>query len=68
MQSFHLDPSNAEEFLEVYKTVVPEYHLMLHVILTTLTVQQLTAGPIIALEITGGENVVQNFREFSGPV
>jgi hypothetical protein len=32
MQMFHLDHANAEEFLEVYKGVVPEYHVMLNVI------------------------------------
>lgn len=28
---------------------------------------QLTAGPLIALEIAGGEDVVGRFREFAGP-
>lgn len=27
LELFHLDRSNAEEFLEVYKGVVPEYHV-----------------------------------------
>ena len=40
MKLFHLKTENAQEFLEVYKGVVPEYHLMLN---------QLTAGPIIAM-------------------
>ncbi len=40
MELFQLDRANAEEFIEVYKGVVPEYHLML---------DQLTSGPLIAL-------------------
>ncbi|KAJ3395540.1 Nucleoside diphosphate kinase 7, partial [Chytridiales sp. JEL 0842] len=56
---FSLERVNAEEFLEVYKGVVPEYHLML---------DQLTAGPLVALEITGqAQNIVSAFREFVGP-
>jgi nucleoside-diphosphate kinase len=31
MQLFHLDRVNAEEFYEVYKTVVPEFHVRLTV-------------------------------------
>ena len=27
LELFHLDRSNAEEFLEVYKGIVPEYHV-----------------------------------------
>ncbi|KAJ3366371.1 Nucleoside diphosphate kinase 7 [Kappamyces sp. JEL0680] len=51
----HLDKNNAEEFLEVYKGVAPEYHLY--------------SGPLIAMELTGGPgaSVVQSFREFVGP-
>ncbi|EGF82548.1 hypothetical protein BATDEDRAFT_86343 [Batrachochytrium dendrobatidis JAM81] len=59
MELYHLDRSNAEDFLEVYKGVVPEYHLMLN---------QLTSGPIIAMEITGDETITTTFREFVGPV
>jgi nucleoside-diphosphate kinase len=40
MEMLHLDSANAQEFLEVYKGVVPEYHLMLG---------QITSGPLIAL-------------------
>jgi nucleoside-diphosphate kinase len=40
LELLHLDSKNAEEFLEVYKGVVPEYHLMLN---------QLTTGPCFAM-------------------
>ncbi|KAI8904418.1 nucleoside diphosphate kinase [Gorgonomyces haynaldii] len=59
LQLFHLNFANGEEFLEVYKGVVPEYHLML---------DHLTSGPLVALEITGSDDIVQKFREFCGPV
>ncbi|KAI8621536.1 nucleoside diphosphate kinase 7-like protein [Chytriomyces sp. MP71] len=62
-QIYNLDRVNAEEFLEVYKTVVPEYKLM---------VDQLTSGPLLALEIThpqhNSEEVVSAFRELVGPI
>ncbi|KAJ3076948.1 Nucleoside diphosphate kinase 7 [Podochytrium sp. JEL0797] len=64
-ETFYLDRVNAEEFLEVYKTVVPEYQKM---------VDQLTSGPLIALEISHptkpsdpAEPIVSQFREFVGP-
>jgi nucleoside-diphosphate kinase len=40
MELLHLDSKNAEEFLEIYKGIVPEYHLMLN---------QLTSGPCLAM-------------------
>ncbi|KAJ3257450.1 Nucleoside diphosphate kinase 7 [Boothiomyces macroporosus] len=58
MELVHLDNRNGEEFLEVYKGVVPEYHLML---------TQLTAGPLIAMELVGDGDIVQKFRELAGP-
>ncbi|KAJ3390666.1 Nucleoside diphosphate kinase 7 [Lobulomyces angularis] len=59
MELFNLESANAEEFLEVYKDVVPEYHLML---------DQLTSGILVALEISGkNENIVCEFRNFCGP-
>jgi nucleoside-diphosphate kinase len=69
LQSFNLDRQAAEEFLEIYKTIVPEYHAL---------VEQLTAGSCIALEITrnhaeengssdGSNPTVNLFREFCGP-
>ena len=53
-----LDKANAEEFLEVYKGVVPEYPTM---------VVELCSGPCIALEIRA-QNASAVFREFVGPV
>ena len=66
LQSFNLEKIHAEEFLEVYKGVVPEYHLHL---------DELTSGLLIAMEITGTPqsssvgttNIVKAFREFAGP-
>ena len=55
MAFYALEKPNAEEFLEVYKGVVPEYYLL---------VDQLTAGP--CLVISFGADVDQ-FREFVGP-
>jgi nucleoside-diphosphate kinase len=52
-----IDKMAAEEFLEVYKGVVPEYSGM---------VESVTAGPCIAIEICG-ENSVETVREFVGP-
>ena len=39
---FNLDKPSAEEFLEVYKTLIPEYPEM---------VSEMTMGPCIAMEI-----------------
>lgn len=40
IQMYQLQRVDAEEFLEVYKTVVPEYHDM---------VDQLSSGPLMAM-------------------
>ncbi|KAJ4462803.1 putative Nucleoside diphosphate kinase 7 [Paratrimastix pyriformis] len=53
-----LDRANASEFLEVYRTVVPEY---------TSMVDELCNGPVVVCEVRG-ENVVPSFRELCGPV
>lgn len=58
LQLFNLDKPTAEEFLEVYKGVLPEF---------TALVDELTSGPCIAMEIRQ-ENVVQAFRDLCGPV
>jgi hypothetical protein len=42
LQTFVLDRSNAEEFLEVYKGVLPEY---------SETLNELNSGVLIALEV-----------------
>mmetsp|Transcript_32340 Transcript_32340/g.36680 ORF Transcript_32340/g.36680 Transcript_32340/m.36680 type:complete len:376 (+) Transcript_32340:42-1169(+) len=57
MEMFYLDKPTSEEFLEVYKGVLPEY---------TALAEHLTTGPSIALEIRQ-ENAVASFREICGP-
>uniref|UniRef100_A0A673CWN0 Nucleoside diphosphate kinase homolog 7 n=1 Tax=Sphaeramia orbicularis TaxID=375764 RepID=A0A673CWN0_9TELE len=57
LQMFNVDRANAEEFYEVYKSVVPEYPSM---------VTELCSGPCIVLEISGTD-IPQTFREFCGP-
>jgi len=57
LQIFREDRANIEEFLEVYKEVVPEYNDM---------VAQLLEGPLLAMEIRA-EDAVASFREFVGP-
>jgi nucleoside-diphosphate kinase len=57
LQIFREDRANIEEFLEVYKDVVPEYNDM---------VAQLLEGPLLAMEIRA-EDAVASFREFVGP-
>jgi len=57
LQMFFLDKATSEEFLEVYKGVLPEYSgLSAH----------LATGPCIALEIRQ-ENAVAAFRDLCGP-
>uniref|UniRef100_A0A1B6KTD4 DM10 domain-containing protein n=2 Tax=Graphocephala atropunctata TaxID=36148 RepID=A0A1B6KTD4_9HEMI len=61
LQLFYLDEVNAEEFLEVYKGVVPDYMSM---------VKQLSSGPCVAMEVTSSQsncNVPVEFRKFAGP-
>ncbi|KAK3916339.1 Nucleoside diphosphate kinase 7 [Frankliniella fusca] len=54
-----LDHSAAEEFLEIYCTILPEFPAM---------VTQLCSGSCVALEISGkGENTPTLFRELVGP-
>jgi len=52
-----LDKASAEEFLEVYKGVLPEYNDM---------VAQLGAGPCLVLEVRQ-EDAVNSFRQLVGP-
>lgn len=61
MQMFYISTPNADEFLEVYKGVVSDFHAML---LSYLD------GPLIALEISAkieGINTHKEFRTFAGP-
>ena len=54
---FYLDRPTSEEFLEVYKGVLPEYPSLS---------EHLTTGPCIAIEVRQ-ENAVNAFRELCGP-
>ncbi|KAF5274830.1 hypothetical protein FQR65_LT00413 [Abscondita terminalis] len=61
MQMFYVSTPNADEFLEVYKGVVSDFHAML---LTYLD------GPLVAIEVSAkieGINTHQEFRKFAGP-
>ncbi|XP_072295627.1 nucleoside diphosphate kinase homolog 7 isoform X2 [Eucyclogobius newberryi] len=57
LEMFSLEQVNAEEFLNVYKGVVPEYPSL---------VTELCSGPCLVLEIHGID-APQKFREFCGP-
>ena len=52
MQLFNLDKPTAEEFLEIYRGVLPEF---------IPTTEQMTTGPCIVLEVRQ-ENAVSSFR------
>lgn len=54
---WHLDKAGAEEFLEAYKGVLPEWHDM---------VSQLCSGACLVLEIRQ-EEAVNSFRKLVGP-
>jgi len=54
---FHLDKAGAEEFLEPYKGVLPEYFDM---------VNQLEQGPCLVMEVRQ-EDAVNSFRRLVGP-
>lgn len=56
-KSFNLGLCDAEDFFEVYKTVVPEYKKM---------VEHVSSGPCWALELKA-ENSVSAFRAVCGP-
>lgn len=57
MEMFYLDKTQAEEFLEVYKGVLPEYSGI---------IDHITSGPIIVMEVRQ-ENVVNSLRALCGP-
>uniref|UniRef100_A0A182FSK1 Uncharacterized protein n=1 Tax=Anopheles albimanus TaxID=7167 RepID=A0A182FSK1_ANOAL len=63
MKMLHFERTNCEEFLEVYKSVVPEYESM---------VMQMISGDCIAMEITNKYDdscsTYQSFRDLCGPV
>eukprot|EP01112_Ceratiomyxa_fruticulosa_P016071 TRINITY_DN4822_c0_g1_i1.p1 TRINITY_DN4822_c0_g1~~TRINITY_DN4822_c0_g1_i1.p1 ORF type:complete len:384 (+),score=73.44 TRINITY_DN4822_c0_g1_i1:83-1153(+) len=57
MAMFYLDLATAEEFLEVYKGILPDFHSL---------VVELSSGGCVALEIRT-ENPVESFRKLVGP-
>jgi len=58
LEQFFLNNQTATEFFDVYRDVIPDY---------METLNHLTEGPVLALMIEG-DNVVEHFREFCGPV
>ena len=64
METFLLDFSKAEEFMEVYKGVLDNYGDV---------VKELSSGVCLALQIVGeldndSKDVVSKFRQFCGPM
>ncbi|XP_011260812.1 nucleoside diphosphate kinase 7 isoform X2 [Camponotus floridanus] len=62
IQQFHINVINSEEFLEIYKGVLPEY---------TAMVAELQSGPCVVIEISRkneDSNIVADFRNFCGPM
>lgn len=58
IQTVNFSKPNAEEFLEVYKSVLQEYPEM---------VEELIGGLSIAIEVGGAADVQRAFRDFVGP-
>merc|ERR1719350_2698758 len=62
LETFLLDFGKADEFLEVYKGVLPNYGEV---------VRELSSGPCLAMQVGGqvdnDEDVVKNFRQVCGP-
>lgn len=58
IQMFSLNKDEVEEFLEVYKGVLPEYGLM---------VEELKSGTLVAVLVEGNESVVEAVRKMCGP-
>ncbi|XP_058060149.1 nucleoside diphosphate kinase 7 [Anopheles bellator] len=63
MKMLRFERANCEEFLEVYKSVVPEYESM---------VMQMISGDCVALEVTNkyddSSSTYQSFRDYCGPI
>jgi nucleoside-diphosphate kinase len=61
--SIHMTLSMAEELIDIYRTVLPNY---------IATAEQLCSGPAIALMVTSSDackqTTVEDFRELCGPV
>ena len=58
IEMFNLNKEEVEEFLEVYKGVLPEYGLL---------IEEMKNGNLIAMMIQGEGNVVQSLRKICGP-
>ncbi|XP_011872923.1 PREDICTED: nucleoside diphosphate kinase 7 isoform X1 [Vollenhovia emeryi] len=61
-QQFYVNPINSEEFLEIYKGVLPEY---------TAMATELQSGPCIVMEVSHKDkslNIVADFRNLCGPM
>jgi len=56
MESFFLNRTSAEEFLDLYQVVLPDF---------TQSVDQLVSGPCIAMEIRQ-QDCVQSFKKLCG--
>ena len=59
MVTLHLDYKMGNYLMDVYRGIYPEYTTMM---------DQLMSGPLLAVMVSGGENVVEEFRELCGPL
>ena len=57
--SAHLTYPMAEDIFDVYKTIFPQY---------SASLEQLCSGVCLCVMLTGGEDIVDRFREFVGPL
>ena len=59
MFSTHLNASMADYLLDVYKGIYPQYTAMM---------EQMICSPLLAVMVTGGDDVVNSFRDLCGPL
>jgi nucleoside-diphosphate kinase len=59
MFSTHLNASMADYLLDVYKGIYPKFTAMM---------EHMTCSPLLAVMVTGGEDVVSSFRDLCGPL
>lgn len=59
LSSIHLSLPMAEELFECYKTIYPSY---------SQSVEEICSGTSLALMIEGHISIVEEFREFCGPL
>ena len=57
LQMFYMDRECSVEFMDVYRSVLPQYEDI---------VKHLIDGPVVAMQIVG-DDVVERFREIAGP-